>query len=78
MQLTKDQIRSLIRLIAVTEKRELDCDECLRAIAEFTELNLAGKSIPESLRLVEQHLVVCTDCREEYEILKRTLGAIDE
>ena len=71
------ELHELLRLIDLTREREIDCDACLERIAEFAEIELAGRSLSESLRRVEQHLAVCAECREEYELLRRALRGID-
>jgi len=77
MPLSKKQIDGLMRLVGLTKDGEINCEECLAAVAEFAELQLAGKSVPESLQAVEHHLSICDECREEYESLRRTLDGID-
>ena len=73
MPLSKQEIDALMRLVGLTEEREINCEECLQAVAQFAEHELEGKSISDSLYAVEQHLAVCTECREEYDALRRTL-----
>ena len=77
MELTKKEIEGLMRLIGLTQENEIDCDQCLALIAEFAELNLAGRTIPDGLAIVEAHLAVCGECREEYELLQAALGQMD-
>jgi predicted anti-sigma-YlaC factor YlaD len=38
-------------------------------VASYCETELAGKEIPEALRLVREHLEICPDCHEEYQAL---------
>ncbi|MDA7978043.1 MAG: hypothetical protein MPJ50_04630 [Pirellulales bacterium] len=76
MPLSESEIDSLLRLVSLTEDVEINCEQCLAAVAEFAEQKLAGKSIREALRAVEHHLSVCAECRAEYEALLRTLNNI--
>ena len=62
-----------MELLKITRDRELNCNECLEYVAEFAELKLSGKVIPEALKAVEHHLSICTECREEYELLQQAL-----
>lgn len=73
MPLSKNEIDGLIRLLGLTEDAEINCEECLALVAEFVERELSGKPITEALRTVQQHLSVCSECREEYEALQRAL-----
>ena len=76
--LTKAQIQELLRSLAFTRDREIACDECHRELAEFAEITLEGKTIPEGLRAVEHHLTLCGECREEYEDLVEALRTLNE
>lgn len=77
MALTKTEIERLLGLIGRTEEVEIDCDQCLSLVAEYAEKALAGEPISAVLTAVEQHLAVCSECREEYEALQRALEALD-
>jgi hypothetical protein len=77
MPLSKDQIDALLRLVGVTEEVELNCDQCLSLVAEFAEQQLRGQSIRTGLQAVQQHLSVCSECREEFEALRVTLVEMD-
>lgn len=78
MPLSKKEIDELLRLIGLTRNNEINCEECLSLIAEFAELQLAGRPIAEALEAVEHHLSICAECREEYEALQRALKATPE
>lgn len=73
MPLSKKELEELLRLVGLTNDNEMNCDQCLALVAEFAEYELAGKSAPEGLKMVEHHLSVCSECREEYEALQRVL-----
>ena len=78
MPLSRHEIDALMRLVGLTNDTEIDCEECLSVVAEFAEMQLKGKSISAGLRAVEHHLSICAECREEYEILLRTLDNLEE
>ena len=77
MALSKDEVEALMRLVSLTQDDELNCEQCMALVAEFAERRLAGKSIPDSLRLLEQHLLVCPECREEFEALEQALKEME-
>ncbi len=77
MPLSKKELEGLLRLVGLTKDSEINCEQCLALVAEFAEHELAGKSVPEGLKAVEQHLSVCSECREEYEALQRALGDLN-
>ena len=78
MPFTRKELDDLLQLVSLTKDHELTCEECLALVAEFAEQQLVGKSLPESLQAVEQHLSVCEECRDEYEALRRTLGEAEQ
>lgn len=77
MPLSKNEIDALLRLVGLTQDEEINCEQCLASVAEFAEQQLSGKSIPEGLQSVAQHLSICGECREEYEALQRALEDMD-
>lgn len=78
MKLTKEEIERLVHMLGLTQNNELDCDQCLGLVAEFAEQKLAGKSVCESYRLVEHHLSICGECREEFEVLQASLDKLND
>ncbi len=77
MILAKKDIDRLIRMISLTKDDEINCEQFLSSVAEYVEQNLAGKSIPESLKALERHMSLCVECREEHEALLLVLRKID-
>jgi hypothetical protein len=75
--LTSGQITGLMQLIGLTREREIDCDQCVEQVAEFAEQRIAGRPLTEALRLVEHHLAVCADCREEFTALQVALAGLE-
>lgn len=73
MPLNQKDLANLLRLIGLTKDTEINCDQCLSLVAEFAERELAGRSVDESLRAVEEHLAICGECREEYEALRKAI-----
>ena len=69
MSLSRPELQKMLDVVRATQLVEIDCDVCLMQVGEFAELNLVGKPIPEGLKAIEQHLSICDECREEYEML---------
>ena len=78
MSLNDKEIEGLMRLVGLTEDEEINCDQCLTFVAEFAERELAGKSISEGMKAVEQHLAICSECCEEYKALRQALEKMGE
>jgi len=69
MPLDKQHIETLLSAVSRTREDELDCGRCLAGMAEFAEHQLLGAEIPQALRLIQEHLAICPECTEEYEVL---------
>jgi len=75
MALSKEQIKSLLSVIAGTSDDSLDCDDCFSNVAQFAEVELAGLGLCESMKLVQTHMENCPCCEDEFQAL---LAAINE
>ena len=73
MNQSKDMMRKLIKQIALTQERDLDCGEVFAVLDQYTEAIIAGGDVQEQFALVIQHLELCPDCLEEYEALLSVL-----
>ncbi len=69
MKPSREQLRDLLRSVAATEPREIDCEELLARVGAYLESGAPGGELSRELELVAQHLEVCQECREEYEAL---------
>jgi len=74
-RLPPQQIEGLVRLIGQTIEHEFNCAECQRNVGEFAERQIAGLPLEGALAGVEQHLTVCSECREEFLALEKILRA---
>lgn len=68
-RLTLKEVRDLLETSLATRDVEIACDDCLMQVASYCETELAGKEVPEALRLVREHLEICPECHEEYQAL---------
>lgn len=77
MIITRDKMVALLDMLVLTRDEEATCDDCLNRLAEFAETTLAGKSVPDGLRSIDEHLERCGECREEFSALKLALSGED-
>jgi hypothetical protein len=75
MPLKDQQIRSLLVACAETHSDEIDCEEFLSYMAEYSEVRAAGRSVPEALSKVEAHERLCPNCSEESRALVELVRA---
>ncbi len=73
MSFDRRQIRSLLAAVADARDDEIDCDACLAGMAEFAETRLLGVELGEALRRIDDHIRLCPECAEEYEVLREAL-----
>lgn len=73
MHLTSEQLRNIAQAVLVTRPVELHCGEWLDRVGRYAEVVLDGGAIPESLDLVREHMVICPECREEFEAMIEAL-----
>ena len=73
--LTTEQIKGFVRMVDLTIDRELDCTECRSLFAESAEKQLARLPMDEALAMVQQHLSLCPECKEEFTALEEILRA---
>ena len=73
--LNDKDLRILIQKIQATREDEVSCAEVDVLIDQYAELAARGEDIAALMPLVQQHLEMCSDCREELEALLRVLQA---
>jgi hypothetical protein len=75
----EDIFRAFIKEIGETrEGEEIGCDECFEQVDRFIEMELSGLNATQAMPLVQQHLEMCGECREEFEALLASLRATEE
>ena len=73
-----DIFRALIQEIAEVREVEIGCDECFEELDRFVEMRLSGLDAAQAMPLVQDHLAICGECREEFEALLASLRATKE
>ena len=74
MQMPAD-IQKLIQMVENTQEVEFSCEDVYNILDQYTELVYRGDDSAELMPLVEHHIEICPDCREEFEALLRILEA---
>lgn len=75
MPLSFETLKQIVRDALQVRDVELSCDECMDQLDRYVEHMLAGKELPEALKLVEDHLSFCNHCTEQFKAL---LAALQE
>lgn len=69
------EVESTLTMLAMTHEQELSCDEVHDLIDQFAEMHLRGENPAHLFPLVQRHLEMCPECREEFEALLAALEA---
>ena len=71
-----EEFRKLIQMLEKTQEIEYSCDEVYNILDQYTELVYQSENAQELMPLVEHHIEICPDCREEFEALRDALRAL--
>ncbi|HET7479889.1 MAG TPA: hypothetical protein VFJ72_10300 [Rubrobacteraceae bacterium] len=74
----RDIFKALIGEIAETREVEIGCDECFEQLDRFVNMKLSGLDPGQALPLVQEHLEICGECRDEFEAFMAALRATEE
>jgi len=77
MPLSKEQISTLLNLVATTTEDKIACDGCLKEVAQFAETELLGRSMSESMLKIKNHMQNCPCCEDEYNALLDAVAHLD-
>jgi len=69
------EFQKLMQMVDKTQEIELSCDDVYQILDQYTELVYQDENSQELMPLVEHHIEICPDCREEFEALLRILQA---
>ena len=71
--------RSILKMLAMLEKTEeveYTCDDAYAVLDVYTDMLDRGDDPAKLLPLVEKHLEMCGNCREEFEALRIALKEV--
>lgn len=74
----RDIFKALIGEIADTREVEIGCDECFERLDRFVDMKLSGLDAAQAMPLVQEHLEICGECRDEFEAFMAALRATEE
>ena len=69
-----EKMQKMMAMLSNTREVELTCDDVFALLDQFTELAAQGEDVRRLMPLVQQHLDMCEDCREEYRVLESILN----
>ena len=63
----------MIKMIENTLEVELSCDEVNDLMAQYAEMIMRGDDVEQLMPLVRHHLILCKNCKEEFDAVIRIL-----
>ncbi|HID52419.1 MAG TPA: zf-HC2 domain-containing protein [Anaerolineae bacterium] len=73
--LNQAALLDLLRRLENVQENAYSCEETFDLLDEYVELVVTDEEAAALMPLVKNHLDMCPDCRERYEILLRILEA---
>jgi len=70
-------ITKMMQAVALTEDDEFSCDDVYKLIDQYAEMLSRGEPVEEAMPLIEHHLRLCADCKEELEALLEVLDSMN-
>lgn len=67
-------MEKILTMLSETREEELTCDEVFAALDQVAELAARGEDVGRLMPLIQRHLEMCPDCREEYNALKNIVA----
>lgn len=77
MVLTQDHLVDLMQRLETTLDNAYSCEEAFALLDEYVELVTNTEEAGQLMPLVKNHLDLCPDCRDEFEILLHILKTAD-
>lgn len=68
-----EKMQMMMAMLSGTREIELTCDDVFALLDQFTELAEQGEDVAQLMPLIQHHLDMCDDCREEYKVLANIL-----
>ena len=67
----------MIAMVAATSETEIACEEAYRLLDQYSDIVARGDDPELVMPQMKEHLEMCMDCREEFELLLRAMRATD-
>jgi len=69
LQSQKIMFTKLMHMVEQTQEEEYSCDDVLHLVDQYAGMVSNGKDAEKMMPLINHHLDMCPDCREEAEAL---------
>jgi len=67
--LPNEAVQGFLRVLEQVREEELSCKEINAKLDEYVDLEIKKEDAPHIMPLIREHLDLCPECCEEYELL---------
>ena len=64
-----EEFQKLLKMLENTQEVEFSCDDVYHLLDQYSEAVVQGENAEQLMPLVEHHIHICPDCRDEFEAL---------
>jgi len=68
-EIPREAVLGFLRVLEEVRKEELSCVEIYTKLDEYVECEIDSKDAAHIMPLIREHLDICHECCEEYEVL---------
>lgn len=72
-----ERMKRVLQMLAMTEDVEYSCEDAYDLLDIYTEMKERGEDTAKLMPLVEFHVKMCGNCREEFEALLKAIRTIE-
>ena len=69
VKITQEMLPAIMQSLDLTDIEEYTCDQVYELLDQFAETIQRGEDASKLMPLVQHHLDMCGDCREEFDAL---------
>ena len=77
-ELPNEAVLGFLRVLENVRAEELSCEEIYSKLDEYVECELDCKDAAHVMPLIREHLDICQECCEEYEVLLDVMEKTEE
>ena len=77
-ELPNEAVLGFLRVLEDVRKEDLSCEEIYSKLDEYVECEVDSKDAAHIMPLIREHLDICHECCEEYEVLLDVVEKIED
>lgn len=77
-ELSNEAVLGFLRVLEDVRREELSCQEIYSKLDEYVEHEIDSKDAAHVMPLIREHLDICHECCEEYEVLLDVVEKTEE